>query len=407
MEKTRQSDGVLHARLFADFALDWNGEPLIKTSRTQHSQFTYLLQLLLHFGSEGVPRGLLQETLFEDREIDDIRHTMRNLIYATKRRLRAAGLPDADYIVQRNGVYYWTEQIPVESDAAEMDRLYSAAEREEDPAEQQRLYLAACHIYTGEFLPGQSSMIWVSQQARKYRQMFRTGVRRAAEQMRRTHSFVEMKELGIYAAKVDPWADWEELTMEALVGLGLFDEAGDFYDRTVRSYIQDQGLRPTKRMLELADRLANQIERPYEVLNEIQSHLTENDDHNMNGGYLCSYPVLQGIYRTVERLMERGGPVQLMLCTVVDSKGNPMKDGPSLNALSTRLCDAIVRSVRHSDTVCKYGRGQYLILLVNTTKENCGVIQRRINSRFLVGRQRTGVHYSVNGVVSIPEEAPK
>jgi len=102
----------------------------------------------------------------------------------------------------------------------------------------------------------------------------------------------------------------------------------------------------------------------------------------------------------VARIMERGGQsVYLMLCTVVDSKGNPMSEGTMLEELSQRLEEAICQSVRHGDAVTRYGRGQYLVLLVNTTRENCGVVQKRIDYRFLVGRQRTGIQYYVNSVV--------
>ena len=102
--------------------------------------------------------------------------------------------------------------------------------------------------------------------------------------------------------------------------------------------------------------------------------------------------------------MERGGQsVYLMLCMVVDSKGNPMKEGSVLEELTHRLGEAIQQSVRHSDSVCRYGKGQYLVLLVNTTRENCGVIQRRINYHFIVRRQRTGIQYYVNSVVCTPK----
>jgi hypothetical protein len=103
----------------------------------------------------------------------------------------------------------------------------------------------------------------------------------------------------------------------------------------------------------------------------------------------------------VERMMERGGQsVYLMLCTIVDSKGNPMKDGEQLDELSHRLGEAIRHSVRHGDAINKYSKGQYLLLLVNLTRENCSIIQKRINRRFIVGRQRVGVHYNIIGMES-------
>ena len=142
-----------------------------------------------------------------------------------------------------------------------------------------------------------------------------------------------------------------------------------------------------------------QIHRHFAVLDSIQAELSEKKDQE-EGGYLCSYPVFQGIYHMVERIMERSGQsVYLMLCTLVDSKGNPMEEGPLLEELSPRMKEAICHSVRHGDAVSRYGKGQYLVLLLNTTRENCSIVQKRINYRFLVGRQRTGIRYYVNSVI--------
>ena len=60
--------------------------------------------------------------------------------------------------------------------------------------------------------------------------------------------------------------------------------------------------------------------------------------------------------------------------------------------------------------MCQYGKGQYLALLVNTTRENCGIVQKRINERFILGRQRTKIEYYVNSVfwiapqIQLPEQ---
>ena len=48
------------------------------------------------------------------------------------------------------------------------------------------------------------------------------------------------------------------------------------------------------------------------------------------------------------------------------------------------------------------GKGQFLALLVNTTRENCAVVQKRINERFIVGRQRTRIEYYVNSMFWSP-----
>lgn len=162
-------------------------------------------------------------------------------------------------------------------------------------------------------------------------------------------------------------------------------------------------MRPSRRLTGLLRSLGGQMGHPYAVFDEIQEELSE-DRQEAPGGYICSYPVFEGIYRLMVRMLERNGQsVYLMLCTMVDSKGNPVREGPVLEQLSERLREAICCSVRRSDAVNQYGKGQYLVLLMNTTRENCKILQRRINTRFQIRRQRIGVQYRVKSVICTPE----
>ncbi|WP_434309826.1 AfsR/SARP family transcriptional regulator [Hominifimenecus sp. rT4P-3] len=389
----------LQVQMFGNFEMEWDGRKLIAGGKARESQFSYLMQLILHYRKTGVSKEKLKNLIFEGRDIENESHAFRSVLYNARKKLRDAGLPDVNYIEQRDGVFYWTDQIPVEEDASEMEVLYQRAEEEKDLHTRLGLYIDACHLYTDEFLRSMSSVLWVAQEAKRYHSLFCSCVEKAAELLRISQEYLQMEELGNYAAKVDPMADWETVTMEALISLGRQQEAQKFYNDTVEFYLREQGLRPTGQMVELMDKLGTQIEHRYAVLDDIQRDLAREDEHS-SGGYLCSYPVFQGIYQMVRRMMERGGQsVFLMLCVVVDSKGNPMEDGPKLEELSQRLGDSIRRAVRQSDAINKYGKGQYLVLLVNTTRENCETVQKRINQNFIVGWQRTGIQYYVNSVI--------
>ena len=292
-------------------------------------------------------------------------------------------------------------------DASEFERLYREAESCEDRDEKLVLYLEASHWYSGEFLPSQTAVIWAAQEARRLKGIFCECVEKAAQMLRENQDYFQLEELGSRSSKIDPLADWETLTMAALVSLGRYDEARKLYDDTVQYYFNEQGLRPSKKMMEQLDRLGAEMKHQHAALDVIQAELSGRGD-DFPGGYLCSYPVFVGIYRMVERMLERGGQsVYLMLCTVIDGKGNPMKDGPMLEELTKRMGDAIRRSIRRGDAMGQYGRGQYLVLLVNTTRENCRVIQKRINERFIIGRQRIGIQYYVNSVFWEPHHEKK
>ena len=361
-----------------------------------------LLQILLHDRENGVTRDRLEELLFEDRDMSNVHHALQSVIYNTKKKLQKAGLPDINLIEQRRGVFFWTDEMEVVEDAYEFERLYREAEATEDQDEKLALYMDAAHWYNGEFLPNKTAVIWAAQEARRLKGLFCRCVENAAEILRKNEDYFQLEELGTIASGIDPLADWESLTMEALVSLNRFEEARKLYDDTVQYYFNVQGLRPSQKMMDQFSRLGAEERRQYAALDVIQAELTGQGDRSP-GGYLCNYAVFTGVYRMVERMLERGGQsVYLMLCTVVDGKGNPMREGKNLDELTHRMGDAVRHSIRRGDAMCQYGKGQFLALLINTTREDCAVVQKRINEHFIIGRQRSRIEYYVNSMFWTP-----
>lgn len=397
--REKGSENVLYVHTFGEFYVTWNGKRIAGRSGAGETQFVSLLQLLLHDRGRGIERNLLEEVLFAGRDLQDRGHAMRSVLYNARKRLRKACLPEPEYIRQSSGVCYWTDEVAVVEDAARMDRLFQEVGAEEDPGRLLELCLSVCYCYTGEFLGTQAKALWAEKEARRYREQFCYCVEHAVELLREQKDYEQMEKLGLHAAKVHPLADWETVTMEALAASGRTVEARKFYDDTVSFYFQEQGMRPCERLTELPHSLGGRMEHSYTAFDEIQELLAEHGER-VSGGYICNWPVFEGIYQMLVRMLERSGQsVYLMLCTLVDGKGNPVEDSSVLEQLTDRLCEAVRCSVRRSDVINRYGKGQYLVLLFNTTRESCRILQKRINGRFRSGRQRLGVRYHVKSVI--------
>lgn len=389
---------TLYVQMFGNYQIRYNGYPLTG-GKIRDTQFTGLMQMLFHHVSGGVARDCLEDALLGDRDVENRHQALQTIVYKAKKKLKNMGLPEENYIVLEKGVYFWTSQIPVVEDAAVFDDFFNRAELSEEKEEKLTLYLEACYTYQGEFLPMHTAVLWASAEARRYRKQFCICAERAAEILREKEDWVRLEELGRYASGIVPYSDWESLTMEALIKRGRIEEARKLYADTVDGYLNEQGVYPSAKMMDMMEKLGNQIRHSYEVLDHIQKGLTENQE-DILGGYQCSYPVFCGIYHMIGRMMERGGQsVYLMLCTLVDSKDNPMKEGKRLEETSVRLREAIQMSIRHGDIINQYGNGQFLILLVNTTREDCEIVKKRINQKFMMGRQRIHVQYHVNNVI--------
>ena len=166
--------------------------------------------------------------------------------------------------------------------------------------------------------------------------------------------------------------------------------------------MRELGTKPSADAVGLLDKLGGAIGYKFSVIDEIQTDLSGASD-KVKGGYVCTYPVFRGIYQLVERLIDRSGQsAYLMLCTLVDNYGQPMRDGAVLTRLTEKLGEIICVSVRNSDIVCRYGKGQYIVLLMNTTAENCSIAEDRISRKFRAESQRSRVEYNVSVVTYDP-----
>ena len=392
------SANVIKVRTFGGFSITYNGNE-ISFGQQNESQIVHLLQLLLHFREKGVSRDLAKAELFGDRDVEDVSHSIRNIIYHLRKKLREFDFPESQFVVKRSGIYYWADDIPVDEDASRFEKTYNDAMASSDDSEKLELLTQAIYQYAGRFLAGNESSIWSVHESERYRDMFASAMNRAADILRTNHKFKLMYDLGVYAAKVDPFSEWEILTLEALSGLGRFDKTEKFYRDTVDAYTAEYGGRTNSYVREFVNRIGLKLVIGHESLEEIQAKMRDSSDHDRKG-YYCSLPVFQEIYRITERMLERAGDrIFLMLCTIMDSKGNPMLSGARLEDLSARLKEAIVTSVRYTDTVTRYGKGQYLVLLINTTYDDCSIVARRINSHFMRAGQRTSVNYSVSNII--------
>ena len=389
---------TINVRTFGGFSIRYKDEELSFGNQSE-SQMVQLLQLLLHYRKQGLSRDLAKAALFGDRDVDDVSHSIRNIIYNLRKKLRALGLPESQYVVKKGGVYFWCDDIQVIEDAAEFEEAFNKAMECSDDEQKTGLLTDACYMYSGRFLAGNESSVWSAQEAERYREIFSDCVTELTDILKEEHKYKQLLEVSTYASKVDPFSEWEILTLEALGRLGKFDKTESFYRKTVDMYVKEYGGRANSYVREFINRIGLKLVVGHETLEEIQKKIGNPEDYDRKG-YYCSLPVFQEISRMTERMMERSGEkIFLMLCTILDSKGNPMREGSRLEELSERLRNTIIESVRHTDTVTRYGKGQYLVLLINTTEEDCSVVSQRISSRFIREGQRTSLSYSVSNII--------
>lgn len=289
----------IKVQMFGNFRMDYNGAPFVAEKMHKESQFNRMMQALIHYSDCGIAKDKLEEIVIGERDIDAPHTALRVIVYKTKQKLAQLGLPGKNLIYLEGGIYYWTPDIEIEEDAAEFEKLYNEAcalekqmPQEPESAEtvcderikeiednMLELYVKALYLYKGEFLAAYTGETWIAQEARRYHTMFEKIVNEAAYILRKRKQFKRLEKLGVYAAKVDPFNEWEELIMEAMVETRRYDEAEELYTDVVDYYLRECGIYPSSRLLEILEKYSNQMNHAHL---EIQRLDLDNVDNRKN-----------------------------------------------------------------------------------------------------------------------------
>ena len=78
---------TLVVKMLGSFSLLYRGKSLVG-QKAAESQFTYLMQMVLHYRNKGgVSRKAVEDVLFGDRDVEDRKHAFRSILYNARKRL--------------------------------------------------------------------------------------------------------------------------------------------------------------------------------------------------------------------------------------------------------------------------------------------------------------------------------
>ena len=403
-------DNVLTAKMLGGFSLQYQNREIV-LDRNTLSKTTQLLQILLLAGKEGVAKTSLIDALYgRDDSVENKNGSLNNTIFRMRKQLKAAGLPESNFVVIKSGMCYWDERIPVSVDALEFSEKARQARLADTLEEQLRDCVAACRMYTGEFLPSMIGEDWVSVRNAACREQYFYCMNEACRELMSRERYEELVELTHAAAEIYPFEEWQEWEIDGLIALARFKEAMEVYERTTKKTLDEFGLAPSPEMLKRFRIMGERMSQAAGALDDIRHRLVEKE--KKRGAYFCTFPSFVDIYHVFSRIMERKGiSVFIMLCTLKNQKNQVCGDemGKDREA-SHQLSEAIRISLRSGDFYTRYNYSQYLIMLSEIQQENCSVVSHRIDQNFQKMEETTGyyIDFYVASIAEIcEEEKPK
>ena len=165
------AEDIFEIRMMGGFSLTYAGKEIV-LDRNTLSKTTQLLQMLVLYGREGIAKTSLVDGLYGRDDVENKNGSLNNTIFRMRKQLKAAGLPESNYINIKSGMCYWDMEIPTWIDILEFEDHIKRGRLEEDALKQSEEFRRACKCYIGEFLPNMIGEDWVSVKNVAYRDMY-------------------------------------------------------------------------------------------------------------------------------------------------------------------------------------------------------------------------------------------
>ena len=403
----QEEGNKLKIEMFGGLNITYEGKN-ISIGKNKSAKYIQLLEMVWLSGPVGITKEKLTGILYDREEQSSLSNSFNNLIYQMHKQLKKSGLPDGDYIINRDGVFYADDEIALDIDVNRFADYISKARKTEDEDEAISFYREAFKYYKAEILPELATQEWLIIKSLQLQKMYSECVIAIGEYYNRRQDYEQMYKVYKKAAELYPDDEWQIGEINALIGMENYKEAYSVYDETVRYYTDELGVTPSKDLLSCYEKMSRQITNTPGKILQIRDGILEQRDHvsrHDEGAYDCSFPSFIDAYHILSRNMERSGQsVYMMLLTLVDYEGKRIANAAKLETKANFLQEAITVTLRQGDTFCKYSASQFLLLLVGTNKESCKVVYRRVlNKLKALAGPRTEIEYSVVSLADLPE----
>lgn len=282
-------------------------------------------------------------------------------------------------ILRKEGGYLWNPEITVMLDCERFDALCQPEVRDET----QRLEeaLEALSLYGGEFLPTQSSEMWVIPICTHFQNRFLQISQEAVTLLSSRGRYEEAAEICRKAIASEPYYEpIYQTLMQILAAMGTPKAAAEVYESLSKRLFDDFGIRPSEETRAIYRTAAHSPEDRSLPLDEVLEHLQE--PTAQPGAMQCDYDYFKVLCHAESRAIERSGnATHVALLNVVSYSSTPLSKR-SLNRIMEQLGQQLRLNLRRGDIISQCSICQYIIMLPNANYENSCMVCRRIIGAF-------------------------
>ncbi len=340
--------------------------------------------LVLNRSVPSAPTRLISN-LWPDENLTDPGNVLKNTVYALRREFKNLDPQSESPILFENGGYLCNPDISFEVDC-DLFEQYSRAAADARGEKKLEILHNAVELYKGELLPQLENEVWVMPLALYYRKQFAECVSELCTILQESGRYSELLTMATSASQVDPLEELYYLyTFRALYALGMHRVIIPTYHKTSRIFSEELGTTLSAEIREIFEASSERVDSIEQDIMIIKDDLREvaKDNRPIRGPLYCTYDVFKYLYQMVARSSERSGSkVIILLLSLKSEKEGEQLSSNTFSVAMNQIKNAVLGGLlRRSDTVARYSKSQYIIMLSVDQPSGAETVMERIGVR--------------------------
>jgi len=371
----------IQVTMFGSFSIQKNGQR-IDDSNNRMRKVWLLLAYLIYSRNTGTSQERIHSLLRggSDDSVDP-NGRIKGIFYRVRSMLNqldaSAGY---DLILNKRGNYTWNNQIPLQLDIEEFEKLCITASNETDDAVRLSVYQQALELYKGDFLPKLSMEPWVMPISAYYHQMYLTAAEQTLLLLEKDNRWADCRTFSQQALKIEPYSETlYQYLMRSQIALENRAAALQAYEEMSELLFSTFGVMPSDESRQLYRLATREGDSQAVPVGTVREQLREQND--TKGAMFCEYDFFRLLYQVQARAIIRSGEVIHIALLSLHAHGRKELSRRSLDTAMENLQELLISSLRRGDIVTKCSISQFIIMLPQANYENsCLVCQRLLKA---------------------------
>lgn len=366
---------MLHVHMLGKFSMTYADRQISCTGSRSKLIWNILACLLCHRDDFLSAEDLIS-IVWKQGKNDNPAGAMRTAIHRARSMLNElTGDASIQFLISKNGGYMWNPDVEISLDTDEFEHLCLSANEHDDLSDG----LAALELYGGEFLPMQSSEMWVMPIQTYYHNLYESLLDRVIPVLEQEGRHGEGIEICRKALQIDPYSEkvYQHL-MRLLLTENDRQEVIHVYEEMSKLLLSTFGIMPDQESRALY-REALHTDRDGTVVSPEDAHEQLCEQGEINGALVCDYDFFRMMYQAQARTIVRSGQVIHTALLTLKSRNKKEVSDKSLSLAMDNLEKHLSHSLRKGDVITRCSSSQFIVMLPSANYENsCKVCQRCI-----------------------------